>query len=380
VGPKGNHLLHLGAAVEWAANYNDRTGQPYQWGAAIEVAMPRRLSIITGLGLFLVWFLVLRPGFLGGPASYIIVAGASMEPTLSSGDLAVAQQQAGYQEGDIVAFHVPKGQPGEGRIVIHRIVGGTTEEGYIVQGDNKDEPDVWRPTANDIVGRMWFSVPRGGLYILFLRQPIVLGAVAGLLGMLFVLSGGEGSPQKKNGNTPLPNTWRWPGGGVIVLGLLVILALSFAALALFTLRQPTHPTTEPALFSLFGLDLPVATVRSVSAVGFALTGGAATGGLVLAMLLSQERGEAARIQARYGSLLINVAEADLKDQVQRIRVPSIEDLVKLAQRDGRMILHQELGPHSHLYFIPDGAVTYQYMLTDGGSTSKQTETSKGVKR
>lgn len=73
-----------------------------------------------------------------------------------------------------------------------------------------------------------------------------------------------------------------------------------------------------------------------------------------------------------------MAEADLKDQAQRIRVASIKDLVKLAQRDGRMILHQQLAPHSDLYFIQDGAVTYQYMVTDGGSAAEETEKSKGL--
>lgn len=302
----------------------------------------KTLALLPVIGLFLAWFFLLRPGFLGGPASYIIVAGASMEPTLDTGDLAVAREQPTYHEGDIVAFRVPEGQPGEGHIVIHRIVGGTTEEGYLVQGDNKESPDIWRPTANDILGRMWFRVPRGGLYVLSLRQPIVLGAVAGLLGMIIVLTGGEGSPRKRNGNSPPPSTRRWPGWGVLVLRFLAVLAVCFAAVAVFTLRQPIETISETAHFSLFDLDIPVTAVRSVSAVGFALTGGAATGGLVLAMLLSRKRGEADRIQSRYGSLLINinVAEADLKDQHERIRAASIKNLVKLAQRDGRSAVEE----------------------------------------
>lgn len=243
-------------------------------------------------GAVVLWFVLLRPGFLGGPASYVIVAGASMEPTLHGGDLAVMRQQEDYCPGDVIVFRA------EGSMVIHRIVGGTAEEGYIVQGDNKESPDIWRPTANDMVGRMWFSVPRGGLYVLFLRQPVVLGAVAGILGMLFVLSGGEESPRKRNGNATPPSTWRWPGWGVLVLGFLAVLAVCFAAAALFSFRQPIETISETAHFSPFDLDIPVATVRSVSAVGFALTGGAATGGLVLAMLLSRKRGEADRIQAR----------------------------------------------------------------------------------
>ena len=335
---------------------------------------------MAAIALFLAWFLLLRPGFLGGPASYIIVAGASMDPTLDSGDLAVARQQGGYHEGDIVAFRVPEGEPGEGAIVIHRIVGGTAEEGYIVQGDNKERPDMWRPTADDIVGRMWFNVPNGGLYVLFLRQPIVLGAIAGLLGMLLVLSGGEGSPRKGHGNPPPPSTRRWPGWGVFVLALLAVLALSFAALAVFTFRQPTDTITEPAFFSLFGLHIPVAEAHWLSAVGFAVTGGAATGGLALAAILSRQRGEAARIQARYGRLLITVAQSDLKEEGQKISVASIEDLAKLAQRDGRMILHQEVAPQSHLYFIPDGDVTYQYMVTNGRSAAEQPEKPRGLTR
>jgi len=343
--------------------------------------MPRRLSTIAALGLFLAWFLLLRPGFLGGPASYIIVAGASMEPTLHTGDLALARQQPAYQEGEIVAFRVPQGEPGEGAIVIHRIVGGTAEEGYTVQGDNKESPDFWRPTANDIVGRMWFSVPRGGLYVLSLRQPIALATLAGLLGMLFVLRDDEGAPRgRRHGPTRPTSPPAWPGWGLVVLGLSVILAVCFAALAVLSFRQPTDTITEPALFSLFGLHIPVAQARWLSAVGLALTGSAALGGWALAAVLFLRKGEAARIQARYGSLLITVAEADLKEDGQRIVVASIEDLVKLAQKDGRMILHQEVAPQSHLYFIQDGAVTYQYMVTEEGSASKETIKSKGLRR
>jgi len=340
--------------------------------------MIRRFALILCLAVGLVWFLQFRPAFLGGPAGYILVSGTSMAPTLHTGDLALARQQPAYHEGDIVAFRVPEGQPGEGRIIIHRIVGGTPEEGYIVQGDNKKAPDPWRPTANDIVGRMWFSVPRGGLYVLFLRQPIALGAVAGLLGMLLVLSGGEGPPRGRRTTRPTSPP-AWPGWGVFVFGLLAILAIGFAAVAVFTFRQPTETLAEPTLFSLFGFDIPVVTTRWLSAVGFALTGGAATGGLALAAVLSRQRGEAARIQGRYGSLIINVAEAYLREDGQRILVASIEDLVKLAERDGRMILHQELGPHSHLYFIQDGAVTYQYMLAESGSAVEEPEKPKGLR-
>ena len=145
--------------------------------------VPRASAAATLLVVALVagWFFLLRPSFLGGPASYIIVQGQSMEPTLHSGDLAVLGQQDEYHPGDVVAFNV------EGGVVIHRIVGGTAEEGFVTQGDNKDGADVWRPTADDIVGRLWFSIPGGGQFLLRLREPMTLGLMAGGLGMLTVL-------------------------------------------------------------------------------------------------------------------------------------------------------------------------------------------------
>jgi signal peptidase len=160
------------------------------------------------LVLFVGWFLLLRPSVLGGPASYIIVSGQSMEPTLHGSDLAVLQKRSDYHPGDIIAFRVAEGEPGEGGMIIHRIVGGNAEEGYIVQGDNKERPDLWRPTGEDILGRMWFSMPGGGDFLAFLRQPLILGSVVGGLGMLSVLSGGLRKPASRRGTAPSK-----PGGG-----------------------------------------------------------------------------------------------------------------------------------------------------------------------
>ena len=153
------------------------------------------------LGLFVGWFLLLRPSVLGGSASYIIVSGQSMEPTLHGSDLAVLQKRSDYRPGDIVGFRVPEGEPGERGMIIHRIVGGNAEEGYIVQGDNKNRPDFWRPRPDDILGKMWVHVPGAGRWFDFLRQPLILGSVVGGLGMLSVLSGGLGKPWPPSGTS-----------------------------------------------------------------------------------------------------------------------------------------------------------------------------------
>ena len=138
------------------------------------------LTAVTA-GLLLAWLLLLRPASLGGPVTYVMVSGQSMEPTLHGGDLAIVRKQHTYVSGDIIAFRVGKG------IVIHRIVGESAEGGFATQGDNKHDADPWRPTQNEIVGNMWFHIPGGGQWLAFLRQPLPLAMLAGYFAMFIVL-------------------------------------------------------------------------------------------------------------------------------------------------------------------------------------------------
>jgi signal peptidase len=140
--------------------------------------------------LALGWFLYLRPAAIGGPASYVVVSGVSMEPHLHTGDLVILHTAKRYRIGDVVAFRVPAGQQGAGSLVIHRIIGGDAATGFVMQGDNKDQPDPWRPTGADILGRSWMEFPGSGRLLLLLREPPVLGAVlGGLVGFWIFTSG-----------------------------------------------------------------------------------------------------------------------------------------------------------------------------------------------
>lgn len=178
---------------------------------------PGSLLALLAVGLFVAWFLFLRPpAFLGGPTSYVRVSGVSMEPSLREGDLAVVRKQGSYSPGDVVAFRVPKGEPGDGAIVIHRIVGGSAEDGFIMQGDNKENPDLWRPTQDDIVGGMWFSVPLAGRLLAFLQSPLLSAGLASGFAVFLVLSGDaeekrprKGSPGKAPQCRPAPLATPW---------------------------------------------------------------------------------------------------------------------------------------------------------------------------
>ncbi|MDX6438687.1 MAG: signal peptidase [Gaiellaceae bacterium] len=119
---------------------------------------------------------------LGGPARYVIVSGHSMEPTLRTGDLALVLRQESYRRGDVVAYRVPDGETGAGGVVIHRVVGGSHEEGYVTQGDNRRGRDPWRPRPDDVIGSLAFHVPEVG------RVPTLLGSALGLAFLAAVLA------------------------------------------------------------------------------------------------------------------------------------------------------------------------------------------------
>ncbi len=137
------------------------------------------------------WFFTLRPTFLGGPTTFLIVSGTSMEPLMESCDLAILHERDRYQPGDVIAYHVPEGDPGEGLIVIHRVIGGSGEDGYTTQGDNRDHPDRWHPRQSDVIGELWFHVPDAGCVFKVFRKPIVTAAFAGLVAALIVLEWGR---------------------------------------------------------------------------------------------------------------------------------------------------------------------------------------------
>ena len=83
----------------------------------------------------LFWAQYLRPQSLGGHAGYVLVSGQSMEPRFHTGDLVLVEKHAGYHPGEVIAYRVPKGDPMAGAQVIHRIVGGGAQHGFVVRGE-----------------------------------------------------------------------------------------------------------------------------------------------------------------------------------------------------------------------------------------------------
>lgn len=159
--------------------------------------------------LAVTWFFFLRPVALGGPASYVIVSGISMEPRLHTGDLVIVRTAPAYQVGDLVAYQVPRGQPLAGNLVIHRIVGGDAATGFTMKGDNNKAADPWHPRGQDIIGKGWAEFPGSGRLLLVARQPLVLASLIGGLAGFGIFTSGSGRPPEPGLSSGQPSVaWR----------------------------------------------------------------------------------------------------------------------------------------------------------------------------
>lgn len=123
------------------------------------------------------------------PWSYVVVSGTSMEPAMSSGDVALLRRDwGGYDVGDVIAYRVPAGEVGAGGAVIHRVVDGGGRGGYVTKGDNRSGQDLWRPRNRDVIGSAFVTLPGVGQLLAQLRSPIGLAMIAALLTMAMARS------------------------------------------------------------------------------------------------------------------------------------------------------------------------------------------------
>lgn len=127
----------------------------------------RLLKVAATAAVAVIAWMFLWPLGLGGNASYVVVSGPSMEPAYHTGDLVIARKKPAYEVGDIVVYRTEYGD------VIHRIIDGDGEDGYVLQGDNNDTIDQWLPTEADVLGEAWLHVPALGKYVLITKAVIL---------------------------------------------------------------------------------------------------------------------------------------------------------------------------------------------------------------
>jgi signal peptidase I len=196
-------------------------------------------SILASFSLFLFFFIfwmTLAPAHFGGPATYVIVDGNSMEPRFHRGDLLLVRAEPAYGVGDAVVYQNAE----MGSYVFHRII-GTELDRFILQGDNNSWLDSYKPGADEIVGKLWLRIPGLGKSIEWMRFPLHMAVTVGVLGVFLMFDMFKNpSQQKKQGSAPLGKFGGMPEIAVYAFG---ILALFFLATGVYAF---TRPLSRPA--------------------------------------------------------------------------------------------------------------------------------------
>jgi len=151
--------------------------------------------------------LLVLPIQLGGATGYTIVYGHSMNPLYSTGDLVITRARDTYAVGQIVVYAVPKGEPGEGHSVVHRLVGGSGEPGgpgWTTRGDNNKSVDIWAPHNSDIRGAVAIHVAHAGYVLIQIRNPLLFAVIFSVVVGRLMWPSPQDKQDPKTGTTPAP--------------------------------------------------------------------------------------------------------------------------------------------------------------------------------
>ncbi len=198
-------------------------------------------------GLAFASWMFLGPSNVRGPVAYLVTSGNSMEPYLHRGDLAVVRAGKNGSVGDVLAYRNSQ----TGQRVLHRVIAKERDR-FVLQGDNNSWVDTFQPTSEDLVGRLWFRIPKAGMVVEWMRAPLHAALLMGG-GVAMSLSLGLPPTRRKWRGLRLRNRVRGHRGlllaasgtaGQNALGIglgVVVLALA-ASVVLWTLPT-THVST-----------------------------------------------------------------------------------------------------------------------------------------
>ena len=195
-------------------------------------------NMLLAISLVLLW-VAFAPARLGGQVAYVIVNGISMEPGYHLGDLTIMRKANSYKIGDIVTYRDADMQA----YVIHRII-RVEQDHYVLQGDNNSWIDAYRPTNEEIIGKLWIYIPKLGKIFKWLRSPLNMALTMGLLGGLLMASMTiKPSARRKSKNSSIAAT---PKSSLEVdLYLLCTLGLFFLGLSILAFIKPlTRPAED----------------------------------------------------------------------------------------------------------------------------------------
>ncbi|MBA7711203.1 Signal peptidase I W [subsurface metagenome] len=117
-----------------------------------------------------------------------IIYGGSMEPAMKLGSLAVIQpvDPQDVKVGDAITY---RSGAESTTVTTHRVVQVVQGEDSLVfrtQGDANEDPDPYAVPAENVVGRVWISVPYVGYVMDYIRTPLGFGLLIGIPAALIV--------------------------------------------------------------------------------------------------------------------------------------------------------------------------------------------------
>ncbi len=140
-------------------------------------------TLLLIIMLLIAGVLVLPP--LMGCRNMAVLSG-SMEPKIGVGALVVAKEWSPekLKVGDVITYSLAGDT-----LVTHRIIELNTEAGSVLtKGDANDIPDGAPVPYDRIVGKVLFSVPLLGYLTMYIKTPIGIAGICGLLMVMIVLN------------------------------------------------------------------------------------------------------------------------------------------------------------------------------------------------
>jgi signal peptidase I len=202
-------------------------------------------NLFLVISLIAMW-IFFAPTRVGGRASYVIINGNSMEPGFHRGDLVIVQTASDYGVGDIVTYNDAK----LGANVIHRII-KVEQDYFILKGDNNSWIDAYHPTRAEIVGKLWIHIPKLGKTMEWLRTPVNMALITGILGGI-LMAGKKIQPDQHGKRKSKPSAAS-PGWFEMTLYTIGFLTLVFIGLSIYSFSRPITRTADDIKFEQTGI-------------------------------------------------------------------------------------------------------------------------------
>ncbi|HWI71131.1 MAG TPA: signal peptidase I [Baekduia sp.] len=196
--------------------------------------------------LLAVAWLFAGPAQLGGKTTYVATHGISMEPRFHTGDLALVRPAADYRVGDVVAYR----SAALHRVVLHRIIGRDGPR-YVFQGDNNDFVDPIHPERDELIGKLWVRVPRGGAILSLLHTPIVAALLCGAVAMLVVWPARRRRRRRGDRHRGAPAVSRsaTPNAQMLLTGCAALAAACLVLGVVAWMRSASHPVAAKVAYT-----------------------------------------------------------------------------------------------------------------------------------